>query len=150
MARYGAGVRTAATAATADTAAAVLWNPHGSISIFLREVWWFKTVATADNVCMARSSARGTQTTTFTPDIDSHFARRYAPISTLVIDSAWSAQPTKDLTYLARANLPAAVGSGFVWVFAEAIEIPAGQGIWIGTPVATILQPSDLTVVWDE
>ena len=52
--------------------------------------------------------------------------------------------------YMARTNLPAAIGAGFIWVFAEPIEVPAGTGLAVVTPVAVILQPADYTYIWDE
>lgn len=151
MPRYAAAVRSANTAATANNAAAVLWNPSGSRAIQLREVWCFKTAATADNQALVRATARGTQSTTVTPDANTCFSdTKLAPASGAVIDTAWSVQPTVAGTYLARANLPAAAGSGFVWVFSEPWVVKPGEGIALVTPVATILQASDITFVFDD
>lgn len=151
MPRYAVAVRSAITAATADNAAAVLWNISTTRDIMLREVHIFKTVATADNHAMVRATARGTQTATTTPDADNAFsARKVAPSSAAIVDTAWSAQPTVAAPYIQRANLPAAIGSGFIWVFSEAWVIPQSEGIAIVTPVAVAMQASDITFVFDD
>jgi hypothetical protein len=151
--RYAVGGRSAATAATANNCAAALWNPHATKSIKVREIWVFKTVATADNHALQRITARGTPGSTVTPDANSSFdCPLVAPQSGALLDlAAYTVQPTlAGGVPLARANLPAAIGSGFIWVFAEPIEVNPGTGLAIITPVATILQPSDFTFVWDE
>jgi hypothetical protein len=151
MARYAVGVRSANTAATADNAAAVLWNPSGTRPIKLLEVWLSKTVSTADNQALVRVTARGTQSTTVTPDADNCFDdTKIAPASGAVVDTAWSAQPTVAAPYIARTNLPAAVGSGFIWVLSVPWTVKPGEGIAIVTPVATILQASDITFVFED
>jgi hypothetical protein len=152
MARYSAGGRSADTLATIDHCAAELWNPHASISLFVVEIQVVQIPATASNHALIRSSAKGTAGSTVTPDIDNHYARRYAPISLTTLElAAFSAQPTLQGPYMARANTPAAAASGFVWSFHdEPVEVPAGTGLCIVTPVAVILQDSDFTFVWDE
>jgi hypothetical protein len=152
MPRYAVGGRSAATAATADHVAAALWNPSSTKKIKVREIWVFKTVATADNHALRRITARGTPGSTVTPDASNCFETpRVAPASGALLDlAAYTVQPTLTGVNLARANLPAAIGSGFIWVFTEPIEIPPDEGLAITTPVATILQPSDFTFVWDE
>lgn len=151
MARYSVSCRTTATAATADHCYANMWNPHASISIFVREVSAFKTIATVDNPGLVRTSTIGTPAAVVTPDIDNHYNRRYAPISLATLQQgAFSVQPTVQGPYIMRSNLPAAIGSGLVWVFSEPFELPAGTGLALATPVAVIGQVMDLTYVWDE
>ena len=152
MLRYAVGGRSAATAATANHAAVALWNPHATKVLYVRELWVFKTVATADNHALQRITARGTPGSTVTPNGTSCFERiRVVPASGAVLDlAAYTGQPTLTGGILARANLPAAIGAGFIWVFAEAIAVPPGEGLALITPAAVILQPSDITVVWDE
>lgn len=151
MPRYSVGGRSAATAATADHAAAALWNPSATKSIRVREIWCFKSVATVDHHQLLRITARGTPGTTVTPDADNDFDRELAPPSGAVLDLAtYTAQPTVQTPPLARANLPAAIGAGFIWVFAEPILVKAGTGLAICTPQANVLQASDFTFVWDE
>jgi hypothetical protein len=130
----------------------MLWNPSSTKKIKVREIWVFKTVATADNHAIQRATARGTPGSTITPDASNCLETpRIAPQSGALLDlAAYTVQPTLTGVILARANLPAAVGSGFIWVFAEPIEIPPGEGLALITPVAVILQPSDITFVWDE
>lgn len=150
--RYSVGGRSANTAATADHIAAALWNASSTKPILVREIWCFKTVATADNHALSRITARGTPGSTVTPDADNCWDHnKTAPQSGALLDlAAYSAQPTLAAPYLCRGNLPAAIGSGFIWVFNEPLVVIAGNGIAIGTPPATILQASDFTFVWDE
>lgn len=152
MPRYAVGGRSLATAATADHVAALLWNPSATKSIQVREIWVFKTVATLDNHQLRRASSAGaTPTTTVTPTIVNDFQRELAPPSgALLYLGTFGTQPTLEAVALARANLPAAIGAGFIWVFAEAITVKPGAGLAISTPTAVILQPSDFTFVWDE
>jgi hypothetical protein len=147
---YRVAGRSVATAATADNFGAALWNPHATKDITLREIHWFKTVATADNLGLARTTTRGTATLTVTPDIDNHDDLLLAPISGALLDLTYSAQPTIGSPYKMRINLPAAIGAGMIWVFERGLRIPAGNGIGIATPTAVILQPGDITVVWEE
>lgn len=148
---YVAG-RTAATAATANHAGAALWNPHASIRLQVREIHWFKTVATVDNIAVVRISARGTAGSTVTPTIGNSSQRGVAPTSGALLDLAtYSAQPTiTDTIPLLRANFPAAIASGAMFALQEPIEIPPGAGLAIVTPVATILQPADVMFRWTE
>lgn len=151
--RYAVAGRSAATAATADQAGCHLWNPHATKSIYIREVWWFKTVATADNPGLVRTSTIGTTPgTTVTPDADNAFDRHAAPPSACVLYLAtFATYPVVQGPYMHRENLPAAIGAGLVWSFLdEPVEVPAGTGFAVATPVATILQPGDATYVWDE
>lgn len=144
------GGRSAATAATADHAAAAIWNPHASISLFVKEIAVVKTVATADNHGLIRTTTRGTAGSTVTPDADNDDNRRGTNGPGALLDlAAFTVQPTLQTPYLARSNLAAAIGAGFIWVFDESgIEVPAGTGLAIVTPPAVILQPSDITVVF--
>lgn len=153
MARIRVGGRNAATAATANHVAACLWNPHASIRLRVYEISWSKTVATADNMALVRTSTRGTPGSTVTPTIDNETDRAVAPPSGALLDlGAYTAQPTllNSGTPLWRWNLPAAVGSGFMLSLPEELEIPPGGGLAIITPVATILQPADVSFAWAE
>jgi hypothetical protein len=114
------------------------------------EVHFFTTAATVSNPGLIRTTTRGTQTLTVTPDIDNHDERLLAPITGAVLDLDFSAEPTAAGPYLHRLNLPAAVGAGFMWVFPRGIRVPAGTGLGVATPVAVALQISDVTYVWHE
>lgn len=150
--RYGCGGRSANTAATQDHVAASLWNPSSAVTLQVYEIWVFKTVGTADNHVLYRTTARGTPGSTVTPTINSDFDRGLAPPSGALIDlAAYSVQPTLAASLpIARANLPATVGSGFIWVFSTPIRIKPGEGLAVATPVATILQASDISFIWEE
>ena len=153
MIRYQAGGRSAATAATADQSGAALWNASTAKSIYCVEFHCFKTTATADNHQLIRTTNRGTTPgSTVTPDIDNDHNRAIAPVSGALLDlAAWATYPTVAGPPMARSNLPAAIGAGFMWIFGgDGIAIPQSTGLAIGTPVATILQASDFTAVWDE
>lgn len=152
MARYSVGGRSVATAATANHCAAQLWNPHATKAIKVVGIRISKTAATIDNHTMRRTTARGTPGSTVTPDVTNHLQRQYAPGSGAVLDlAAFTVQPTLEGIELTRDNLPATIGSGFVWSFLDSpLEVGPGKGLAVCTPVAVILQPSDFTFIWDE
>lgn len=151
--RYSVAGRSAATAATADQAAGHLWNPAAARSIYVVEVWCFNTAAVGMNPGLVRTSTIGTTPgTTVTPDADNAFDRLVAPASGATLYLAtFATYPVVQGPYMHRENLPAAAGTGLVWSFQDfPIEVPAGTGLAVATPVATALQASDLTYTWDE
>ncbi len=148
--RYAAAGRTAATAATADNAAAELWNPHATKSIYVREIWIFSSAATAMNLGIERSSAKGTSTLTVTPDADNAYDRRAAPPSTCTLELTFSAQPTMQGPYMFRAISAAVAGAGWIFSFPQPVEVPAGTGICINTTQAAAFPIAEITCVWDE
>lgn len=148
--QYRSAGRSVATAATADNVGAALWNPHATMDLTVDEVHFFITAATVTNPGLVRTTTRGTQTLTVTPDIDNHDERLLAPITGAVLDLTYSAQPTIAGPYLDRKNFPAAIGAGYMWVFPRGIRVPAGTGLAIATPVAVILGAGDATYVWHE
>jgi hypothetical protein len=114
---------------------AELWNPHSTITLFVKEIHWFKTVATVDNASVQRSTAKGTAGSTVTPTIASSFSRGVDRPSGATLELAtFSAQPTLEGVPLLRANFPAAIASGAMWSFRnQPIEIPPGAGLCIAT-----------------
>jgi hypothetical protein len=121
--------------------------------VWVTAISWFQTAATVSNPAVQRSSARGaTPTATVTPDIDNDWSRAVAPPSTAVLELAtFGTQPTLAGPDLFKANLPAAIGSGFIIPFAgRGILVPPGTGLCVYTPVAVILQPADVTYFCEE
>lgn len=150
--RYSVAGRAPNTAATANHCAAQLWNPSTTISIYVHEIHVAQTTATVSNLMVSRSTARGaTPATTVTPDIDSNYEGVLAPASAAVLELAlFSTQPTLAVPPRLQWNLPAAIGSGLMWVFAEPWRVLPTNGICVATPVAVILQAADYTFVWTE
>lgn len=152
MQHYSVSGRSLATAATANHCAAQLWNPSTTIPIFVTEVHFVQTIATVSNLVIQRSSARGaTPTATVTPDIDNDYDHGLAPPSASVLELAtFSTQPTLATPPLKAWYLPAAIGSGLMWVFPHPIKVKPGAGLCIATPVSVVLQPGDVVFDWDE
>jgi hypothetical protein len=152
MDRFSVAGRSADTAATADHVAGALWNPSSNVPLFIAEAHIFLVGATISNVGLIRTSTRGTPGSTVTPDLDNNYSRQAAPLSGALLDlAAYSAQPTVQGPYMKRGSMAAAQGAGFIWVFGkDGIKVPPGTGIALATPVAVILQDSDITWVWDE
>lgn len=146
------GTRTAATAAAANAAGAVLWNPSTNRSLLVTQVAWAKTVGTVDNLGMVKASARGTVTTTLAAAAQNDVDGDSAPTSGATLDTVWSVAPTllSATAYMFRWNLPATVGSGFILPMVDPIRIAPGQGLVLLTPPAAILQPADVTFWWRE
>lgn len=147
--------RSLATAATADHCAAQLWNPDSTRSLWVVEIHIQKTVATADHHMISRSTARGaTPTATVTPDASNDYEAEITPDTGAVLElGTFGTQPTLGTPPLRRGNLPAAIGAANQFVFpGRGIRIPAGNahGLCVATPVATVLQPIDVTFVFGE
>lgn len=153
MGTYSVGGRHLATAATANHVGAQLWNPSTTKGIWVTAVAMFQTGGVVSNPALSRTSARGaTPTSTVTPDIDNDWDRAVAPPSGVVLELAtFGTQPTLAGPDLFKANMPAAIGSGFMVPFAgRGIFVPSATGLAIYTPVAVILQPADVTFFWEE
>jgi hypothetical protein len=150
MGLHSAGGRTVATGATANISACALWNPHASSRVWVTEISWAKTVATVDNPMLIRTTTRGTQVVTVTPDIDNSYERDIATPTGVLIDVDYSAEPTQAGPHLKVWNCPAAIGSGYIWRFdPPGICVPFGTGLAVGTIQAVIVQPADVTYVWN-
>ena len=150
---FSIGGRSAATAATANHVGAALWNPATARSLWVTQIGWSKTVATADQVGIVRISARGTAGSSITSGIQSDAEGAVAPRSGAILDlAAYSVQPTlvSATVYQFRWSLPASIGSGFLLPLPDVWEVPAGQGLALLTPPATVLQPADVSFFWRE
>ncbi len=144
--------RTTATAATANVAAAGIWNPHTTSRIRLVEIWIASTTAGASNIGLLRTSARGTATNRAIV-LSESVGNDTASPSAAAIDLAYTVQPTyvSATAYLGRWNLPAAIGAGVILTFpAPGLAIYPVAGIALVTPTAVILPVSDVTFVIDE
>src|SRR5262245_20079851 len=150
---YSARGFTAATAATADHALAVLWNPSGSKRIRVVEVGLFKAGAgTAnDSVYLARRTTRGTTGSTVTPDADNAWEGDATPDSGALLDlAAFSAQGTQSTPFLWGFVAAAAAGSGLIWPCPRGIIVPAGTGLAIAQRAATAWPTSEVYFSWEE
>jgi hypothetical protein len=152
MSLYSVGGRIGGTTGAGDEAVGcALWNPHSTVRMKVVEIAYSKTAATVDNPAIQQSSTRGTQTVTVTPDIDNSWERDLSPPSGALLDLDYSADPTLQGPHLKVWNLPAAIGSGFIFSFpAPGIIIPPGTGLAITTHVAVALQIADVTFTWVE
>ena len=144
--------RTIATAATAGVPAAILWNPHTTNRVRVFKYSWFKASAVADNLAIARATARGTPSTTTTPTLENSYRRDTANFSGVVLDTAWSVAATiaAAATWGNRWRGPAADGAGFIWPFIGEYIIPPGTGLAIIASQAVILQPAYVTFEFDD
>lgn len=142
------------TAAAADNAIAQIWNPSSSKSIFVREIHVFKTGAgAADIPRIRRSSARGTASTSYTLDATNHADHAAAPVSGMIHDLAFSAQPTflgTSLRGLMGGLTPGSIGAGLMWVFETPVQVKAGNGLVIVTGSALAYPISEAVFVVDE
>lgn len=152
MLLYAASGVTVATAATADNAVCGIWNPSTSKSVFIKEFHLFKTAAgAADIPKIRRTSARGTSASSFTPGIGCNLDHALAPESGIILDLDWSAEPTLVTGELYSGVAPAAIGSGFMWVFPDpGIQVKQSAGLVIVTGSALAFPISRFTAVWGE
>jgi hypothetical protein len=129
---YSISVAPGTTAATAEHAISSIWNPSSSIPIWVQQIHVVKITALGMNVLQVRrATARGTPGSTITPTIVNDQDRDLAPPSGVLIDlAAFSVQPTLEALLLAGWALPAAIGSGVMWVFPHpGIQVPPGSGL---------------------
>lgn len=144
--------RTTATAATANVAAAGIWNPHATARLRLTEIWIAITTAGAANIGLLRTSARGTATGR-TVVLSEGVGNDNASVSGFAIDLNYTVQPTyvAATAYLGRWNLPAAIGAGVIITFpGPGLAIYPSAGIALVTPTAVIFPVSDVTFIVDE
>jgi hypothetical protein len=149
--RYIVHGKTAATAATIDHALAQLWNPSTAYRLRVKEVWVFKQAAgAADEPVLRRATARGTAGSTVTPTIVNNDERALAPPSGALLDmAAFTVQPTLEALGVAGGVLPAAIGTGYMWIF-QNLVVPPGNGLVITTGIALAFPVSRVTFLWDE
>lgn len=158
--RYSVGGRSANTAATQDHVGASLWNPHATLSIYVKQIAIYQIAATLSNHILYQTSTRGTPGSTVTPGAHCSWGDKKAPVSGALLDlAAFTVQPTlvTSPVGILRAQLPATAGATLIWTFGDLGEyqkegylIPPGTGIAVATPVATILQASDFVFIFDE
>lgn len=142
--------RTAATAATTGNAAFGLWNPSSTSRVRVTEVSICANGAPAAgaSLFLSRTTARGTATSTVTPDIDNDIQRAQVPTSGLLLDVTYSAQPTADASSLWQWTWAAVAASGIVLPLI--VSIPPGAGIAFRNVGAIAFPIADVSVAWSE
>jgi hypothetical protein len=147
---YRMAGRCAATTATTGNALFGLWNPHGTLRARTAEIGICCNGAPAAGASLfvSRVTARGTSTSTVTPDIDNDIQRTQTPTSGLLLDLTYSVQPTFDASALWQWTFAAVSASGII-VPLE-IAIPPGAGIAFRNVGAIIFPISDISVGWRE
>ena len=145
MAKYMIGAATPAAAAAAGFAD--LWMPSARSGRVVR-VDFIITTAVATTVSLARTTARGTQSTTATPQA----LDPLSGASTAAFDTAWSVQPTFAATKLGTWTLPATIGAGVTLVFddVDPLVVAAAAGIALQNTGAGAAAAGFVTVVYDE
>jgi hypothetical protein len=152
MARYVAQGKTAATAATIDHAIAEIWNPSTTKRIKVLQVWCVKqAIGAADEPVLRRTSAKGTAGSTVTPGAAQEYEQIAAPPSAFTLELAtFSVQPTLIAGPMHAWVVPAAIGSGFMWVFDEPIELKSGEGLALTTGIALAFPISRVTFIIED
>jgi hypothetical protein len=145
MAKYDSAINSPAAAAGA--AFSNIWTPAArSARVLAIEV--VCTAATASDIGVARSTARGTQTTT-------QVGQALDPLSgasTVQHDSVWSVQPTMGATNLKRVLLNAA-GQGMIWRWddTDPLVVSAAAGLALVCRNASVAAAvCSISKEWDE
>jgi hypothetical protein len=112
-----------------NTANTIMWMLRAVTNrAYLLELSLSVTVAptTGPDFLVSRSATAGTSSATVTPQQEGSLA----PASSLLLDTAWSANPTLAATPLRGQAVPNAIGSGQVWTwYDKPLEIePAATG----------------------
>ena len=153
MATYSVRGLTVATAATGDQAICQLWNPDSTKALIVYEMGLFKTTGgtAADSVYVIRTTARGTSAANSTPDGDNTWLNDgEVPPSGAIMDTDFSAEPTKASPGMFGWVAPAVAASGFVWPTPRGIVVRAGAGLCMIARATTIWPVSEAYFVWEE
>jgi len=154
VARYAGTIKNAASAATIDLAQLQIWNPSTTKRIKVLQIHLAKvTAGAADEPVLRRSTGRGaTPGTTVTPTSVMEYEQIAAPPSAFVLESgAFGTQPTFAAGHLHGFILPAAIGSGMMWVFDDnGIEVPSASGLCVVTGIALAFPASRWTVIVED
>lgn len=147
---YRMSGRTAATAATIGNAAFGIWNPHSTLRPRTAEIAICANSAPAAgaSLFLSRTTARGTASSTVTPDIDNDIQRAQTPTSGLLLDVTYTVQPTFDASAMWQWSFAAVAASGVI-VPLE-ITLPPGTGIAFRNVTAVVFPASDVSVAWRE
>jgi len=151
--QWSIGGRSAATAATANHVGALFWNPATTKGVWVTALSLFQTTAIVSNPSLKRATVLGSApAATYVPTIANDHNRLIAPPSGSVLHmGVFGGQPTLEGSDLFKANIPAAIGSGFMMPFpGRGIYVPAASGLAINTPIGVILQPFDCTFFVEE
>lgn len=152
MARYASTGKTSALTATVDHCVAEVWNPSSTKRIKVLQLHVVATAATAGELGIKRTSAKGTAASTITPVANNEYESIAAPVSAHTLElGAFSVQPTlKTQPYMHSWETAAAIGSGVMWVFDQEVEIPAGEGLAICCPTAVAYPAARVTAIVED
>jgi len=148
----------------AEAAWCSLWNPSSDIALHVFYIGFCtrSTEAVEYGPQIVRSTARGSQSGTTTPDADNHVEGRAAPVSGAVLDIGYiSGDPTMDASVLyswdvnGRSN-----ASGIIWEvpvddengidLEDCIIVPPGTGLTIRKNTASATTSKQVTFGWFE
>ena len=145
MAKYQIGASTPAAGNNAGFCQ--LWAP-ATRSLRVVRIDYVINAATATTVTLVRTTARGTATTTATPQA----LDPLSGASTAAFDTAWSTQPTFASVAIGTYPLPATIGSGFTLPFddTDPLVVLAAQGIALRNTGGGTSAAGSVTFVFDE
>lgn len=149
---YSVRGRTAATAANIDDAVFGFWNPHGTAIVRLMAILMVTQSSTSqpwNAGIFRRTTARGTPATTVTPDISNDGRYGVGPVSGVLLDTSFSAQPT-----LEADDWGPRAGVGFVTSNEGQVALMhrfQGSGLYIppGTGIALIQKEAIVSPVFE-
>jgi hypothetical protein len=149
---YSVGGRAAATAASVNNAAAILWNPSSTKRLWVLAFEWCEVVAGSAIGNFIRVSTQGTPGSTITPDVDNAWEQDIAPPSGVVLNlAAYSVQPTFQGPLMRRIRITNAPGFGGMWTFDDpGICVPPGTGFGLMTAEGSLIPDGDCSFTWQE
>lgn len=148
-------VRTAATAGGAgNEAIAQLWSPASVRTVKVSEIYICAngTPTAGSSFWLRRTSAKGTVTTTVTPDANNDVRGLTAPPSGTELHGDWSVEPTLAGSVGLGGWTLGAVASAekrLIYPLGGEIEIPAGQGLLLCTKDTLAFPVCDVSFKWD-
>jgi len=146
-----AGRQAASSGAVIDNVAGSIWNPHATARVILKEIHIANSVATVAHIGVKRTTTRGaTPAASFTAAIANTDQRDIVDPAGLALEVAgFGTQPAVEGSYIQRWAIPAAIGAGVMFVFANPLTIPAGTGVAIVSATALLTPIMDYTIVYE-
>jgi len=146
-----AGRQSASSGAVIDNVAALIWNPHATVRVQLREIHIANSVATVAHIGVKRTTTRGaTPAASFTAAIANADQRDIVDPAGIALEVAgFGTQPAVEGSYIERWAIPAAIGAGVMFVFADPLTIPAGTGLAIVSAAALLTPIMDYSLVYE-
>jgi hypothetical protein len=151
VARFSVANEVARSTVNANEALFNFWNPHSTIAVRVVQIQFILSSANTGGraLTLNRSTTTGaTFGATYTPDVDSQFKNRFAPVSGVLLYQTPTTQPTLQTPPLFNIYIGAVAGSLAGFDIRTPIMVPAGTGLAI--QAVSISSGGSASFTWEE